>query len=31
MFQNRSTEQASVKELESQAAKKDAVPKEDKH
>jgi len=28
---NRSTERSSVKELESQAAKKDAAPKEDKH
>ncbi|WVZ99250.1 hypothetical protein U9M48_044578 [Paspalum notatum var. saurae] len=27
----KSTEQSSVKELESQATKKDAVPKEDKH
>lgn len=28
---NRSTEGSSVKELESQAVKKDAAPKEDKH
>jgi len=27
----KSTEQSSVKELESQAVKKDAAPKEDKH